>query len=95
MAGSTYIEIAPGQILDEAGARWFRRMLLSGATLRCANLWMALAHPAGDGAVEIEIYCGLDPRTDRWAAEIYYDNLDRALHALREYEHTGNMPEGE
>lgn len=95
MAGFTHAEMAPGQILHDAGATRFRQALQSGAILRCANLWMAQAHSRGGGEVEIEIYCSLDRRTDNWAAEVYYFSIDRALVALREYEHTGNMPEGE
>jgi hypothetical protein len=56
---------------------------------------MASAHRAEDGEIEIEIYCGIDPSSDHWDAEIYYYSVERAIIALREYERTGNMPEGE
>jgi hypothetical protein len=84
-----------GQILSDAGADTFRRRLQNGDILRCAHLWMASARPIDPGTFEITIFCGLDSRTDHWDAEIYYFSLDRALVALREYERTGNMPEGE
>jgi hypothetical protein len=95
MAGSTTIEMAPGQILNDVGADIFRRGLRSGAVLRCAHLWMASAHRADDGGIEIELYCSLDTRTDCWDTEIYYYSIDHAIVALGEYERTGNMPEGE
>jgi hypothetical protein len=95
VAGSTYAEMGPGQILDDAGAEGFCRMLWSGVTVRCSSLWVASAHTTGEGEIEIEIYCSLDQRSDRWDAEVYYYSLDRAVVALREYERTGNMPEGE
>jgi len=95
MAGSTTIELEPGQILSEMGADVFRRGLRSGGLLRCSHLWMASAHRADDGGIEIELYCDLDTRIDHWAAEIYYYSIDRATAALREYERTGNIPEGE
>ncbi len=95
MAGSTTIEMAPGQILSEVGADVFRRIVRSGDTLRCSHLWMMSAHRANDGGIEIELYCSLNTRTDHWDAEIYYDSIDRAIVALRDYERTGNIPEGE
>ncbi|MEI7769156.1 MAG: hypothetical protein WCI67_04155 [Chloroflexales bacterium] len=95
MAGSTTIEMGPGQILSEVGADEFRRGLYSGGLLRCSNLWVASAHQTDDGEIEIELYCSLDTRTDHWIAEVYYYNIDRATAALREYERTGNIPEGE
>lgn len=95
MAGSTSTEMTPGQILSDIGADTFRRALQRGEALRCSYLWMASAHRAEDGGIEIEIYCSLDTRSDHWATEIYYYSFDRAISALREYEHTGNMPEGE
>ncbi|MBX0328639.1 hypothetical protein K2Z83_13230 [Oscillochloris sp. ZM17-4] len=95
MAGSTSIEMSPGQILSDLGADTFRKALQRGDALRCARLWMATAHRADDGGVEIEIYCCLDTRHDCWDVEIYYYSVDRAIVALREYERTGNMPEGE
>ncbi len=94
MAGSTTVEFAPGQILNDGGADIFRRGLHSGEVLRCAHLWMAAAHQTDDGEIEIALACGLDPRSDRWVAEIYYFSIDRTIAALREYEYTGNMPEG-
>ena len=95
MAGRTTTAMQPGQILDDSGAESFRGELLSGRTMRCANLWMASAQLYNDGAAEIEIFCSFDPRVDRWDAEIYYYSFERAVQALREYEQTGNMPEGE
>lgn len=95
MAGGTATVMEPGQILTEAGADTFRGELLSARSLRCANLWMARAQVYNDGAAEIEILCSYDPRVDRWDAEIYYYSFERAVVALREYEETGNIPEGE
>jgi hypothetical protein len=95
MAGSATLEMSPGQILSEAGAAMFRQRLQGGDILRCAQLWMASARRADDGSTEIELYCDLDRDSDRWAIEIYYSSFDRAIAALREYEGTGNMPEGE
>jgi hypothetical protein len=95
MAGSTTIEMEPGQILSGVGANLFRRAIRSGELLRCSHLWMASAHADDDGVIEIEIYCSLDERTDRWDAEVYYYSIDSAIVALCEYELTGNMPEGE
>lgn len=95
MAGGTATMIAPGLIFTEAGSDTFRSELLSARTLRCANLWMARAQVYSDGAAEIEILCSYDPRVDRWDAEIYYYSFERAVTALREYEETGNIPEGE
>ncbi|NTW01575.1 MAG: hypothetical protein HGA19_09720 [Oscillochloris sp.] len=95
MVGSTTMEMVPGQILSDVGADLFCRILRSGEILRCSHLWMASAHRLDDGGVEIEIYCSLNTQADHWDTEIYYYNFDRALVALREYECTGNMPEGE
>ncbi|MEI8306405.1 MAG: hypothetical protein WCF99_04980 [Chloroflexales bacterium] len=95
MAGSTTIEMEPGQILSKDGADLFCRALRRGDTLRCVPLWITSAHRADDGGIEIEILCSLNTRTDRWDAEIYYFSLDRAILALCDYERTGNIPEGE
>ncbi len=95
MAGRTTTELAPGQILSEAGAESFRGELLSARAVRCGNLWLAQATVYSDGAAEIEILCSLDLLGGRWAAEIYYYSFERAVAALREYEETGNIPEGE
>jgi hypothetical protein len=95
MAGGTATQIDPGHIFSDAGADVFRGELLSARTLRCADLWMARAQVYNDGAAEIEILCSYDPRVDRWDAEIYYYSFERAVTALREYEETGNIPEGE
>nr|WP_044200977.1 hypothetical protein [Oscillochloris trichoides] len=95
MASSSHAEMEPGEILSAAGAERFRRLLRSGVLLRCADRWMALAHPIEDAEMEIEIYCCRDRTSDCWAAEVYYYSLERALVALSEYEMTGNMPEGE
>lgn len=95
MAGRTTTVMQPGQILSDAGADMFRGELLSGHTVRCAGLWTANAQIYSDGAAEIEIFCSLDPARDRWDAEVYYYSFERAVGALREYEQTGNIPEGE
>ena len=95
MAGRTSTEMTPGQIFTDSGADTFRGELLSSHTLRCADLWMASAQVYSDGAAEIELLCSYDPRTDRWDAEVYYFSFERAIKALREYEETGNIPEGE
>jgi hypothetical protein len=95
MASSTTMEMEPGQILSDVGADLFRRVLEGGEVVRCSHLWIASAHQYDDGGIEIEICCSLNRRTDRWDAEIYYFDLDRALIAIREYESTGNIPEGE
>lgn len=95
MASRTTTALEPGQILSEAGAETFRSELLSAHTVRCANLWLANASIYSDGAAEIEILCSYDRNSDRWDAEIYYYSFDRAVKALREYEQTGNIPEGE
>lgn len=95
MAGRTTTELAPGQILSDSGANTFRGELLSAHAVRCANLWLAQATVYSDGAAEIEILCSLNPIFDRWDAEIYYYSFERAVMALREYEETGNIPEGE
>ncbi|NJN15317.1 MAG: hypothetical protein HC822_02960 [Oscillochloris sp.] len=95
MAARTTTELERQQIFTASGADSFRSELLSGRTVRCANLWMASAQVYNDGAAEIEIFCSLDIRTDRWDAEIYYYSFERAIAALREYEQTGNIPEGE
>lgn len=95
MAGRTMTAMAPGEILNDDGADTFRGELLSAHTVRCENLWLAQATVYSDGAAEIEILCSLDPATSRWDAEVYYYSFDRAVAALREYEETGNIPEGE
>jgi hypothetical protein len=87
--------MAPGQILSDAGADTFRGELLSAHAVRCADLWLAQATIYSDGAAEIEILCSRDGRTTRWAADVYYYSFERAVAALREYEETGNIPEGE
>jgi hypothetical protein len=95
MAGRTTTELAPGQIFSDSGADTFRGELLSSRAVRCGSLWLAQATVYSDGAAEIEILCSLDARRDRWEAEIYYYSFERAVAALREYEETGNIPEGE
>lgn len=95
MAGRTTLEMKPGQIFSNPGADTFRSELLSAHTVRCEDLWMASAQVYSDGAAEIEILCSFDTRVDRWDAEIYYYSFERAVTALREYEETGNIPEGE
>jgi hypothetical protein len=87
--------MAPGQILTDAGADTFRGELLSARSVRCADLWLAQATVYTDGAAEIEIRCSRNSRTNRWDADIYYYSFERAVLALREYEETGNIPEGE
>lgn len=95
MAGRTTTEMAPGQIASDAGADTFRGELLSAHVVRCANLWLAQATVYSDGAAEIEILCSHNPSTKRWDADIYYYSFEQAVAALREYEETGNIPEGE
>lgn len=95
MAGRTETAMEPGQILSDAGADTFRGELLSAHAVRCGNLWLANATVYSDGAAEIEIRCSLNPARSRWDAEIYYYSFERAVMALREYEETGNIPEGE
>lgn len=95
MAGRTTTEMLPGQIFSDAGADTFRGELLSAHAVRCAELWFAQATVYSDGAAEIEIFCSHNPRTGRWDADIYYYSFERAVAALREYEETGNIPEGE
>jgi hypothetical protein len=95
MAGRTTTELAPGQIFSASGADTFRGELLSAHAVRCANLWLAHATVYNDGAAEIEILCSLNPGANRWDAEVYYYSFERAVAALREYEETGNIPEGE
>ncbi len=95
MAGRTTTELEPGQILSDGGADTFRGELLSAHAVRCANLWLAHATIYNDGAAEIEILCSHNPHANRWDAEVYYYSFDRAVEALREYEATGNIPEGE
>jgi hypothetical protein len=95
MAGRTTTEIVPGQIFSDVGADTFRGELLSAHAVRCADLWLAQATVYSDGAAEIEILCSRDARTDRWDADVYYYSFERAVTALREYEETGNIPEGE
>lgn len=87
--------LALGQILNDDGAETFRGELLSAHAVRCDNLWQANATVYSDGAAEIEILCSLNTDTGRWDAEVYYYSFDRAVSALREYEATGNIPEGE
>ncbi|NTU83277.1 MAG: hypothetical protein HGA45_28555 [Chloroflexales bacterium] len=95
MAGRTMTAMAPGQILDNDGADIFRGELLSAHSVRCDNLWLAQATVYSDGAAEIEILCSLNQANGRWDAEVYYYSFERAVGALREYEETGNIPEGE
>lgn len=95
MAGRTMTAMAPGDILNDDGADTFRGELLSAHAVRCENLWLAQATVYSDGAAEIEIRCSLNPASGRWDAEVYYYSFDRAVTALREYEETGNIPEGE
>jgi len=85
----------PGQIHGAAGADTFRGELLGGRAVRCGALWLASAQVYSDGAAEIEILCSFDAARDRWDAEVYYYSFERAVAALREYEQTGNIPEGE
>jgi hypothetical protein len=95
MAGRTETAMAPGQILTDAGADTFRGELLSAHSVRCGNLWLAEATVYSDGAAEIEIRCSHEPGRGRWAVDVYYYSFERAVTALREYEETGNIPEGE
>ncbi|MFV9505592.1 MAG: hypothetical protein AB4911_13635 [Oscillochloridaceae bacterium umkhey_bin13] len=95
MAGRTTTLMDRGQIMGDAGADTFRGELLSAHAVRCADLWLAQATVYSDGAAEIEIRCGLDSTGRRWEAEVYYYSFERAVRALREYEETGNLPEGE
>lgn len=95
MAGRITTAMAPGQIFTDAGADSFRSELLSAHAVRCGNLWLAQATIYNDGAAEIELLCSLNPVTDQWDAGIYYYSFERAVAALREYEETGNIPEGE
>lgn len=95
MAGRTETAMVPGQIMTDAGADVFRGELLSAHSVRCNCLWLAHATVYSDGAAEIEIRCSLDQARGRWEAEIYYFSFERAVKALREYEETGNIPEGE
>ena len=95
MAARTTTELEPGQILSDGGADTFRGELLSAHAVRCANLWLAHATVYSDGAAEIEILCSHNAQTTRWDAEIYYYSFEHAIVALREYEQTGNIPEGE
>ncbi|HMQ30642.1 MAG TPA: hypothetical protein PKD53_07920 [Chloroflexaceae bacterium] len=85
----------PGQIMSDSGADTFRGELLSAHAVRCRDLWLAHATVYSDGAAEIEIRCSLNQARKRWDAEIYYYSFERAVQALREYEETGNIPEGE
>ncbi|WP_129671485.1 hypothetical protein [Candidatus Chloroploca sp. Khr17] len=95
MAGRTTTAMDPGQILTDAGADTFRGELLSAHAVRCQNFWLATATVYHDGAAEIAIWCSLNPAHGRWDAEIYYFSFEQAIRALREYEETGNIPEGE
>ena len=95
MAGRTTTMMDRGQILSDAGSDTFRGELLSAHSVRCDNLWLATATVYHDGAAEIEIHCSLNPANGRWAAEVYYYSFEQAVRAIREYEETGNIPEGE
>lgn len=95
MVGRTTTELLPGQILSASGADTFRGELLGAHAVRCANLWLAQATIYSDGAAEIEILCSLNSTAASWDAEVYYYSFERAITALREYEETGNIPEGE
>lgn len=95
MASRTTTPMSPGQIMSDAGADTFRGELLSSHTVRCASLWMASATVYSDGAAEIELFCSFNPAIDNWDAEVYYYSFEHAVKALREYEQTGNIPEGE
>jgi hypothetical protein len=95
MAGRTTTLMERGQIMGDGGADTFRGELLSAHAVRCGDLWLAQATIYSDGAAEIEIHCSLNPANGRWEAEVYYYSFERAVHALREYEDTGNIPEGE
>jgi hypothetical protein len=95
MNDRTVTPFEPGRIQEESGADTFRGELLSAHAVRCGNLWLANAQVYNDGAAEIELLCSLNPQTGRWDAEIYYYSFERAVTALREYEETGNIPEGE
>jgi hypothetical protein len=95
MNDRTVTMLDPGRIQEDAGADTFRGELLSAHAVRCGDLWMANAQVYHDGAAEIELLCSLNPKTGRWDAEIYYYSFEQAIIALREYEATGNIPEGE
>jgi hypothetical protein len=95
MASRTETAMTLGHILTDAGADTFRGELLSAHVVRCGNLWLAEATVYSDGAAEIEIRCSHEPAHGRWAADVYYYSFERAIAALREYEETGNIPEGE
>jgi hypothetical protein len=95
MAGRTTTLMERGQIMSDSGADTFRGELLSAHAVRCDNLWLAHATVYSDGAAEIEIRCCMSPTNGRWETEIYYYSFERAVQALREYEDTGNIPEGE
>lgn len=95
MASRTTTPMEPGQIATDAGADTFRAELLSAHTVRCADLWMAVSSVYEDGAAEIELSCNYDPATTRWAAHAYYYSFERATAALRAYEASGTVPEGE
>jgi hypothetical protein len=95
MGGRTMTAMVPGQILNDDGADTFRGELLSAHSVRCDSLWEAQATVYSDGAAEIEILCSLNQTTGRWDAEVYYYSFERAVNAIREYEETGNIPEGE
>lgn len=95
MAGMTMTLMERGQILSDSGADTFRGELLSAHSVRCGDLWLVHATVYSDGAAEIEMRCSMNSGSGRWDAEIYYYSFERAVQALREYEETGNIPEGE
>ncbi len=95
MAVRTITLMERGAIMSVAGADTFRAELLSAHAVRCDDRWLAQATVYSDGAAEIEIWCSLDAERGDWDAEIYYYSFERAVLALREYEATGNIPEGE
>lgn len=95
MAERITVTLAPGQILSEVGAEIFRQKLINGHTVRCGDRWIASVEKNDGEAPEIQLRCCRNPETDRWETEVYYFSFERAIGALREYEETGNFPEGE
>lgn len=87
--------MSPGQIATPAGADTLRAELLSAHAVRCGDLWMASSSVYGDGAAEIEVSCRFEPDSRSWQAHAYFYSFDRATAAIRDFEATGVIPEGE
>ncbi|MCU0490099.1 MAG: hypothetical protein MUD01_00720 [Chloroflexaceae bacterium] len=95
MSHRTVTPMQPGQIATEAGADTLRGELLSAHAVRCGDLWFATASVYSDGAAEIELSCRYDAEGGQWASHAYFYSFERATTALREYEASGELPEGE